>query len=80
MASATSTMSTIDHCSVTSLFGIFLETNMHENLRRLRHSIRQVLGIDVLLNVLAVLPRIPQIDEWQSLFSLTAADKAYDQN
>ena len=34
-----STMSTIQLCGITALFGIFLETNKHQNLMRLRHPI-----------------------------------------
>ena len=30
-------MRTIQYCGVTALFGIFLETNKHQNLTRLRH-------------------------------------------
>ena len=35
-ASLTSTMSMIELCGITALFGIFLETNKHQNLTRLR--------------------------------------------
>ena len=40
--SATSTMSMIELCCITALFGIFLETNKHQNLSRLRHPVTHV--------------------------------------
>ena len=34
-------MSAIELCGITALFGIFLETNKHQNLSRLRHAARK---------------------------------------
>ena len=39
LPSPTCTMSTVDLCGVTALFGIFLESNKHQNLMRLNHLV-----------------------------------------
>ena len=39
LRSPTSTMSTVKLCGITASFGIFLETNKHQNLTRLRVAV-----------------------------------------
>ena len=66
VAVASSTMRTIKLCGVTALINIFLETNKHQNLKRLGHAIEEVPLKDALrsfhLSLIVFVPRTIDIE------------------